>query len=66
MCQILINFYRNPNTNLNFNFFEEIQEIIQQQNICLSWIDLIILIDIIKISKDLDKIDYISKKSKNI
>lgn len=66
MCQNLINSYGNPNRNLNFNFFEEIQEIIQQQNICLSWIDLIILIDIIKISKDLDKIDYISKKSKNI
>ena len=66
MCQNLINSYGNPNTNLNFNFFEEIQEIIQQQNICLSWIDFIILIDIIKISKDLDKIDYISKKSKNI
>ena len=66
MCQNLINSYGNPNTNLNFNFFEEIQENIQQQNICFSWIDLIILIDIIKISKDLDKIDYISKKSKNI
>ena len=66
MCQNLINSYGNPNRNLNFNFFQEIQEIIQQQNICLSWIDLIILIDIIKISKDLDKIDYISKKSKNI
>ena len=64
MCQNLINSYGNPNTNLNFNFFEEIQEIIQQQNICLSWIDLIILIDIIKISKDLDKIDIYQKNQK--
>ena len=60
----LINSYGNPNRNLNFNFFEEIQENIQQQNICFSWIDLIILIDIIKISKDLDKIDIYQKNQK--
>ena len=57
----LMNSYGKPQRNLNYNFFEENQENIQQKSICFSWLDLIILIDMIKGSKDLDKIEVYQK-----
>ena len=47
--------------NINYNFFEEIQENIQQQNICISWVNLIIFIDLLKSNKNLDKIEVYEK-----
>ena len=55
--QNLMNSHGKSERNLNYNFFEENQENIQHQSICFSWLDLIILIDMIKTSKDLDKIE---------
>ena len=55
--QNLMNSHGKSERNLNYNFFEENQENIQHQSICFSWLDLIILIDMIKASKDLDKIE---------
>ena len=43
----------NPKRNINYDYFNENQESIQQQSICFSWHNLIILIDIINYSKDL-------------
>ena len=57
----LMNSYGKPQRNLNYNFFEENQENIQQKSICFSWLDLIILIDMIKASKGLDKIEVYQK-----
>ena len=53
----LINSYDNEQRSLNYNIFEENQENIQQQGVCFSWLDLIILIDTIKASKNLDKLE---------
>ena len=61
----LINSYGNPQRNLNYDFFGENQENIQQQNICFSWVHLIIFIDMINSSKNLDKIE-IYQKNKEI
>ena len=57
----LISNIGNPQRNINYNFFEENQENIQQQNICFSWVDLIIFIDLIKASNNLDKIEVYQK-----
>ena len=57
----LINSFDNERRNLNYNIFEENQENIQQQNVCFSWLDLIILIDTIKASKNLDKLEIYQK-----
>ena len=61
----LINSIGNPQRNLNYNFFEENQENIQQQNICFSWVDLIIFIDMLNACQNLDKIE-IYQKNKDI
>ena len=52
----LINSYDNEQRDLNYNIFEENQENIYQQNVCFSWLDLIILLDTIKATKNLDKL----------
>ena len=57
----LINSYENPQRNVNYNFFEENQENIQLQNICFSWIDLIIFIDMFNANNNLDKIEVYQK-----
>ena len=59
--QNLMNSHGKSERNLNYNFFEENQENIQHQSICFSWLDLIILIDMIKASKGLDKIEVYQK-----
>lgn len=41
------------NRNVNYDYFSENQEKIQQQSICFSWLNLIILIDTIKKSNEL-------------
>ena len=51
----------NPQRNINYDFFEENQENLQQQNICFSWVDLIIFIDLLKVSNNLDKIEIYQK-----
>jgi hypothetical protein len=43
----------NPKRNINYEYFNENQENIQQQSICFSWLNLIILIDLFKLSNDL-------------
>ena len=43
----------NPKRNINYDYFNENQENIQQQSICFSWLNLIILIDLFKLSNDL-------------
>jgi hypothetical protein len=53
----------NKPRNINYNFFEENQENIQQQNICFTWLDLIIFIDMIHSSKNIDKIEVYNKNS---
>ncbi len=50
-----------PLRNINYDYFNENQDKIQQQSICFSWINLIILIDIIKFCKDF----YKNQKYKN-
>ena len=57
----LIGTIGNPKRNINYDFFEENQENLQQQNICFSWVDLIIFIDLIKACNDLDKIEVYQK-----
>ena len=46
--------------NINYEYFIENQENIQQQSICFSWLDLIILIDLFKLYNDI----YINEKYK--
>ena len=48
-----INDIDNPNRNINYEYFNENQENIQQQSVCFSWQNLIILIDLIKCNKEL-------------
>ena len=57
----LIGTIGNPQRNINYDFFEENQENLQQQNICFSWVDLIIFIDLLKASNNLDKIEIYQK-----
>ena len=57
----LISNIGNPKRDINYYFFEEIQENIQQQNICFSWVNLIIFVDLINASKNLDKIEVYQK-----
>ena len=61
--QKLMNPVDNKPRNINYNFFEESQENIQQQNICFTWLDLIIFIDMIHSSKNIDKIEVYNKNS---
>ena len=42
----------NPKRNINYNYFEANKEYIQQQSICFSWLDLVILIDLCKKYKE--------------
>ena len=57
----LISNNQNNQRNINYNFFEEIQENIQQQNICISWVDLIIFVDLLNTTDNLDKIEVYEK-----
>ena len=50
-----------PNRNINYDYFSENQENIQQQSVCFSWLDLIILIDLFKFCTDSET----KKKYKN-
>ena len=45
----------NPKRDINYDYFVENQENIQQQSICFSWLDLIVLIDLFKLCSDLNK-----------
>ena len=45
----------NPKRNINYNYFNDNQENIQQQSICFSWLNLRVLIDIINNYEDLKK-----------
>jgi len=56
-----VNDINNPKRNIQYDYFLENQENIQQQSICFSWLNLIILIDIIKNCKDL----YTNEKYKD-
>ena len=51
-------FIGNPLRNINYNYFKETQENIQQQSICFSWLDLEILIDLFIIFKETDQEIY--------
>ena len=53
--QKLINSIGEPKRDINYEYFVENQENIQQQSICFSWLDLIILIDLFKLCEDLYK-----------
>ena len=57
----LISNNQNNQRNINYNFFEEIQENIQQQNICISWVDLIIFVDLLNTTDNLYKIEVYEK-----
>ena len=46
------NIIGNSKRNINYDFFGENQENIQQQSICFSWVDLVILINSIKLYKE--------------
>ena len=41
-----------PDRNINYDYFQQNKENIQLQSICFSWLDLIILIDLIQIYKE--------------
>ena len=43
-----------PKRDINYNYFEENQENIQHQSICLSWFNLIVLIDLFKLCNELN------------
>jgi len=53
----------NPKRNINFDYFNENQENIQQQSICFSWLNLIILIDLFKLSDDLSSNEKYKKNN---
>jgi hypothetical protein len=44
-----------PTRNINYDYFKENQDNIQQQSICFSWLDLVILIDLFKFYSVSDK-----------
>ena len=41
----------NTKRNINYDYFKENQDHIQQQSVCFSWIDLVILIDLLNLYK---------------
>ena len=47
-----------PLRNINYNYFEESKENIQHQSICLSWFNLILLIDLFKFCNELSTNKY--------
>jgi hypothetical protein len=53
----------NPKRNINYDYFNENQENIQQQSICFSWLNLIILIDLFKLSNDLSSNEKYKKNN---
>ena len=53
----------NPKRNINYDYFNENQENIQQQSICFSWLNLIILIDLFKLCPDLSSNEKYKKNS---
>ena len=63
--QKLINSFDDPKRNINYEFFDENQENIQQQSICFSWLDLIILIDLLKLGTDLNQNEKYKKYKKD-
>ena len=42
----------NTNRNINYNYFKENQDNIQQQSVCFSWLDLVILTNLFKLYKE--------------
>ena len=54
----------NPKRNINYDYFNENQENIQQQSICFSWLNLIILIDLFKLTNDLSSDQKYKKNNK--
>ena len=50
-----------PKRNINYDYFIENQENIQQQSICFSWLDLIIIVDLFKFCNN----SHIREKYKN-
>ena len=51
-----------PQRNINYDYFKENIENIQQQSICFSWFDLVILIDLLKLYKASGKTNEKYKK----
>ena len=54
----------NPKRNINYDYLNENQENIQQQSICFSWLNLIILIDLFKLTNDLSSDQKYKKNNK--
>ena len=52
-----------PKRNINYDYFNENQENIQQQSICFSWLNLIILIDLFKLSPDISSHEKYKKNN---
>ena len=52
-----------PNRNINYNYFNENQQNIQYQSICFSWLDLVILINLVRAYKDSENKDEYNKYS---
>ena len=52
-----------PQRNINYDYFKENIENIQQQSICFSWFDLVILIDLLKLYKASGKTNEKYKKN---
>ena len=50
-----------PKRNIDYDYFSENQENIQQQSICFSWLDLIIILDLFKFCND----SYLKEKYKS-
>ena len=56
----------NPDRDISYDFFTENQENIQQQSICFSWVDLVILINSFKLYNDSNCNDEKMKNNKKI
>ena len=56
----------NPKRNVNYDFLSENQENIQLQSICFSWLDLVILINSIKLYKESNNTDEKYKKNSKL
>ena len=56
----------NPNRDINYNYFKENQENIQQQSICFSWVDLVILINSFKLYNDSNNNDEKIKNNEKL